>query len=94
MEHWFSYPNFTLDDHTRGVDCVDYFTGGDRPFLITGSDDQAAKVRDYQTKSCVQTLEGHAHNVCIVCFHPELPIIIAGSEHGTVHLWHSTTYRV
>ena len=51
------------------------------------------QVWDYQTKSCVQTLEGHAHNVSAVCFHPELPIIITGSEDGTVRMWHSTTYR-
>ncbi|KAL6628941.1 hypothetical protein ACP70R_028706 [Stipagrostis hirtigluma subsp. patula] len=87
-------PNFTLDGHSKGVNCVDYFTGGDRPYLITGSDDQTAKVWDYQTKSCVQTLEGHAHNVSAVCFHPELPIIITGSEDGTARMWHSTTYRL
>ncbi|XP_051197725.1 coatomer subunit beta'-1 isoform X3 [Lolium perenne] len=87
-------PNFTLDGHQKGVNCVDYFTGGDRPYLITGSDDSTAKVWDYQTKSCVQTLEGHTHNVSAVCFHPELPIIITGSEDGTVRIWHSTTYRL
>jgi len=87
-------PNFTLDAHQKGVNCVDYFTGGDKPYLITGSDDHTAKVWDYQTKSCVQTLEGHTHNVSAVCFHPELPIIITGSEDGTVRIWHSTTYRL
>uniref|UniRef100_A0A0D6QW38 Coatomer subunit beta' n=1 Tax=Araucaria cunninghamii TaxID=56994 RepID=A0A0D6QW38_ARACU len=87
-------PNFTLDAHTKGVNCVDYFTGGDRPYLISGSDDHTAKVWDYQTKSCVQTLEGHTHNVSAVCFHPELPIIITGSEDGTVRIWHATTYRL
>lgn len=51
------------------------------------------QVWDYQTKSCVQTLEGHTHNVSAVCFHPELPIIITGSEDGTVRIWHATTYR-
>ena len=51
------------------------------------------QVWDYQTKSCVQTLEGHTHNVSAVCFHPEIPIIITGSEDGTVRIWHSTTYR-
>ncbi|GLT52961.1 hypothetical protein SLA2020_262660 [Shorea laevis] len=49
-------PNFTLDAHQKGVNCVDYFTG--------------------------------------VCFHPELPIIITGSEDGTVRIWHATTYRL
>ncbi|XP_022845701.1 coatomer subunit beta'-2-like isoform X1 [Olea europaea var. sylvestris] len=87
-------PNFTLDAHLKGVNCVDYFTGGDKPYLITGSDDQTAKVWDYQTKSCVQTLEGHTHNVSAACFHPELPIIITGSEDGTVRIWHATTYRL
>ncbi|KAK9066084.1 hypothetical protein SSX86_015486 [Deinandra increscens subsp. villosa] len=87
-------PNFTLDAHLKGVNCVDYFTGGDKPYLISGSDDHTAKVWDYQTKTCVQTLEGHTHNVSAVCFHPELPIIITGSEDGTVRIWHSTTYRL
>ncbi|MBA0695740.1 hypothetical protein Goari_002346 [Gossypium aridum] len=87
-------PNFTLDAHQKGVNCVDYFTGGDKPYLITGSDDHTAKVWDYQTKSCVQTLEGHTHNVSAVCFHPDLPIIITGSEDGTVRIWHATTYRL
>ncbi|KAK9026811.1 hypothetical protein V6N11_039644 [Hibiscus sabdariffa] len=52
------------------------------------------QVWDYQTKSCVQTLEGHTHNVSAVCFHPELPIIITDSEDGTVRIWHATTYRL
>jgi len=134
-------PNFTLEAHQKGVNCVEYFNGGDRPHLITGSDDQTAKVCnlkpawsmqwwwckckgkgdsglyalvlyirkfwgispfiwiiggqvwDYQTKSCVQTLEGHTHNVSAVCFHPELPIILTGSEDGSVRIWHATTYR-
>eukprot|EP00976_Prorocentrum_cordatum_P042728 866592-Prorocentrum_minimum.AAC.1 len=126
--------NFTLEGHEKGVNCVDYFPGGDRPYLISGADDKLVKVSDraqssgvmldrnnssqqpsvltssqsltsrapplalqiwdYQTKSCVQTLEGHSHNVSAVCFHPELPIIITGSEDGTLRLWHSTTYRL
>lgn len=30
----------------------------------------------------MQTLEGHAQNVSCVSFHPELPIIVTGSEDG------------
>ena len=41
----------------------------------------------------MQTLDGHANNVCSVVFHPRLPIIISGSEDGTVRIWHTTTYR-
>lgn len=41
-----------------------------------------------QNKTCVQTLEGHAQNVSCVSFHPELPIIITGSEDGNFPLSH------
>lgn len=52
------------------------------------------KIWDYQNKNCVQTLEGHTQNVSFAAFHPELPIIISGSEDGTVRLWHANTYRL
>jgi len=87
-------PNFTLDGHEKGVNCVDYYYGGDKPYLISGADDRLVKIWDYQNKTCVQTLEGHASNVSAVAFHPELPIIQTGSEDGTVRLWHSNTYRL
>lgn len=54
---------------------------------------RTVKIWDYQTKTCVQTLEGHAQNVTAVCYHPELPIIMTGSEDGTVRVWHLNTYR-
>ncbi|CAA7042741.1 unnamed protein product [Microthlaspi erraticum] len=76
-------PNFTMDAHQKGVTCVDYFTGGNKPYLITGSRDHTAK-----------TLEGHTRNVSAVCFHPELPIILTGSADGIVRIWHATTYRL
>jgi coatomer subunit beta' len=53
-----------------------------------------AQVWDYQTKACVQTLEGHAHNVSAVAFHPELPLLVTGGEDGAVRLWHSATWRL
>jgi coatomer subunit beta' len=89
-----NHPNFTLEGHEKGVNCVGYFQGGDKPYLISGADDRLAKVWDYQNKACVQTLEGHAHNVVATAFHPELPVILTGSEDGTVRLWHSSTYRL
>ncbi len=48
--------------------------------MVSGADDQLIKVWDYQTKSCVATLEGHSNNVSAVVFHPHLPLIITGSE--------------
>ncbi|RVW41379.1 Coatomer subunit beta'-2 [Vitis vinifera] len=87
-------PDFTLDGHSKGVNCIDYFMRGSKPYLISGSDDHTAKVWDYEAKSCVQTLEGHTNNVSAVCVHPELPLIITGSEDGNVHIWDGATYRL
>ena len=77
-------PNFTLEGHEKGVNCVDYYHAGDKPYLISGADDRLVKIWDYQNKTCVQTLEGHAQNISSVAFHPELPILLTGSEDGTV----------
>ncbi|EDV98709.1 coatomer subunit beta' [Drosophila grimshawi] len=88
------FANFTLEGHEKGVNCVDYYHGGDKPYLISGADDRLVKIWDYQNKTCVQTLEGHAQNISSVCFHPELPIVLTGSEDGTVRIWHSGTYRL
>ena len=88
--------HFTLEgagSHEKGVNCIDYYPGGDKPYLLSGADDRTVKIWDYQTKACIQTLEGHAHNVTAVCFHPRLPLIVSASEDGTVRLWHSVTYR-
>jgi len=41
-------PNFTLEGHEKGVNCVDYYTGGDKPYLISGADDRLCKIWDYQ----------------------------------------------
>ena len=87
-------PNFTLEGHEKGVNCVDYYHGGDKPYLISGADDRLVKVWDYQNKSCVQTLEGHSQNISCVAFHTELPLVLTGSEDGTIKLWHSNTYRL
>mmetsp|Transcript_25010 Transcript_25010/g.29555 ORF Transcript_25010/g.29555 Transcript_25010/m.29555 type:complete len:1010 (+) Transcript_25010:61-3090(+) len=86
-------PHFSLEGHERGVNCIDYYPGGDKPYLLSGADDKTVKIWDYQTKSCVVTLDGHANNVCAVQFHPRLPLLLSGSEDGTVRIWHSTTYR-
>lgn len=44
-------PNFTLEGHEKGVNSVDYFSGGDRPYLISGADDKTAKVPPSQPSS-------------------------------------------
>ncbi|XP_075990589.1 coatomer subunit beta' isoform X2 [Anticarsia gemmatalis] len=89
-----SVSNFTLEGHEKGVNCVDYYHGGDKPYLISGADDRLVKIWDYQNKTCVQTLESHTQNVSAVSFHPELPILLTGSEDGSIRIWHAGTYRL
>jgi len=90
-----SQPNFTLIAHeAKGVNYVDYYPQADKPYLITTSDDKTIKIWDYQTKSCVATLEGHISNVSFAIFHPELPLIVSGSEDGTIRFWNSNTFKL
>ncbi len=35
-----SVANFTLEGHEKGVNAVDYFIGGEKPYLVSGSDDK------------------------------------------------------
>lgn len=87
-------PNFTLDAHEKGVNYVEFYPGADKPYLVTTGDDRTVKVWDYLSKSCVQTMEGHTSNVSFAVFHPSLPVIVSGSEDGTVKIWNSGTYRL
>jgi len=89
-----STPNFTMEAHDKGVNYVDFYPGADKPYLVTTGDDKTVKVWDYLSKSCVQTMEGHTNNVSFAVFHPNLPIIISGSEDGTIKIWNSGTYRI
>uniref|UniRef100_A0A8B9H8L9 Coatomer subunit beta' n=1 Tax=Astyanax mexicanus TaxID=7994 RepID=A0A8B9H8L9_ASTMX len=48
-----SSPNFTLEGHEKGVNCIDYYSGGDKPYLISGADDRLVKIWDYQVWICL-----------------------------------------
>jgi coatomer subunit beta' len=113
-------PNFSIEAHDKGVNFVEYYHGGDKPYLITCGDDRSVlipssrsrnvlaadlpfsvgpapsliKIWDYHSKSCVQALESHTANVSFAIFHPTLPLIVSGSEDGTVKLWNAATYRL
>lgn len=88
-------PNFTLSaPESKGFNYVDYYPHGDKPYLLTSSDDKSIKIWDYQTKACVATLEGHVANVSFAVFHAELPVIISGSEDSTIKIWNSNTYKL
>ncbi|KAJ3439106.1 coatomer subunit beta'-1 [Anaeramoeba flamelloides] len=84
----------TLNGHTQGVNCVEWYKGKEKPFLISGSDDFSVRLWDYQNKSTVHTLTGHESNVNVVFFHPTLPLIVSGSEDGTVKIWHAINFKL
>uniref|UniRef100_A0A164ZIU9 Beta'-coat protein n=1 Tax=Daucus carota subsp. sativus TaxID=79200 RepID=A0A164ZIU9_DAUCS len=90
-------PKHVLEGHSKGVNTVEFFVTGDKSFVVTGSDDFTAKVWDYQTGTCLHTLEGHTNNVTSLRVLPNVPngpLIITGSEDATIRVWNATTYRV
>lgn len=44
-------PHYTLEGHERGVNCVDYYPSGDKPYILSGADDQTVKIWDYQVRA-------------------------------------------
>lgn len=63
-----SKANFSLLGHTGGVNTVNFYNG-DKPYIVSGSDDKTVRVWDYQTKQTIATLEGHMSTVTSVMFH-------------------------
>ncbi|OWM76467.1 coatomer subunit beta'-3 [Punica granatum] len=91
-----SIPKFNIEGHSKGVNFVEYYfsNADNKLYLLSGSDDCTAKVWDYETKSCVHTLEGHNHNVTAIFAHPEFPVVITGSEDKTVRVWSKVTHSL
>lgn len=87
-------PNTTLEAHDKGVNYVDFYPGSDKPYLTTCGDDKTVKVYDYLSKSCVQTMEGHTNNVSFAVWLDNLPVVVSGSEDGTIKIWNASTYRI
>lgn len=44
-------PHYTLEGHERGVNCIDYYPSGDKPYILSGADDQTVKIWDYQVRT-------------------------------------------
>lgn len=47
-------PHYTLEGHERGVNCVDYYPSGDKPYILSGADDRTVKIWDYQVSQRVR----------------------------------------
>jgi coatomer subunit beta' len=47
--------SYTLEGHERGVNCVDYYPSGDKPYILSGADDQTVKIWDYQVSKLINS---------------------------------------
>lgn len=86
-------PKYTLSGHFGGVNCLDFFMRGGQQHLVTGSDDITAKIWDLKERMCVYTLRAFMSPVVSVVSHPTLPVLIAATKDGVVHLWSSADFR-
>ncbi|EKG04923.1 beta prime cop protein, putative [Trypanosoma cruzi] len=87
-------PNFQLEGHEDGVNCVDYYPGGDKPYLLSGADDQTVRLWDYQTKACLQVFSYHTANVTAVLFHPSQPVLFTLAEDMEMKIIAFDTHRL
>lgn len=44
-------PHYTLEGHEKGVNCLDYYPSGDKPYILSGADDHTVKIWDYQVSN-------------------------------------------
>ncbi|MCB0636372.1 MAG: NACHT domain-containing protein, partial [Lewinella sp.] len=79
QENWFAR------GHAGSVNSVAYSPDG--RCIITGSDDDTAKVWDAQTGACLLTLMGHSQMVLSVAYSPDGRHIITGSWDTTAKVW-------
>ncbi|KAG5494521.1 hypothetical protein GH5_02544 [Leishmania sp. Ghana 2012 LV757] len=87
-------PNYQLEGHDDGVNCVEFYPRGDKPYLLSGSDDRTVRLWDYQTKGCLQVFSFHEDNVASVLFHPDLPVMYSISESDSIAAFSTETLRL
>ena len=81
----------TLRGHTGGVTSTAFSPDG--RCIVTGSEDQTARVWDAATGKELRTLVGHANAVYSVAFSPNGRRIVSGSADQTAKLWDAATGR-
>ena len=59
--------------------------------VASGSYDKTVKLWDVTSGECLQTLEGHSHDVNSVSFSPDGTKVASGSHDKTVKLWDVTS---
>nr|GEU33954.1 dynein regulator LIS1 [Tanacetum cinerariifolium] len=88
-------PRLSIKAHEKGLNGVEFCDTEEKLYFVTGSDDYTAKVWDYDTMTCLQTLEGHTNNVTSIQYvKSDVNFIITGSEDKTVCIWNSATHKL
>src|SRR5258708_7893283 len=75
----------TLRGHREAVGSVAFSPDGLR--IVTGSDDQTAKVWEAASGRELLTLKGHSARIYSVAFSPDGGRIVTGSDDQTAKLW-------
>jgi len=74
-----------LEGHDAAVVTASFSPDGGR--IVTGSDDNTARVWDAASGSSLHVLEGHANSVITASFSPDGARIVTGSWDNTSRVW-------
>lgn len=86
-------PNYELLGHEEGVLCLQYYPRGDKPYLLSGSDDLTARLWDYQTKACLYVFSDSS-TVTSVTFSPDMPLLFVLTQSGFLNKISLETFMI
>ena len=78
-----------LSGHTKEVNSLMFSSDG--TLLVSGSDDDTAKLWDIQTGGVIKTFSGHTALVWTVSISADCTTIASGARDDTIHLWNIRT---
>ncbi|CAI2732736.1 unnamed protein product [Schistosoma spindalis] len=74
-----------LPPHTETIHCVKLSSDGH--YLVTGSQDQTARIWTMPDERLLHTLEGHADDVLSVAISLDSEVVVTGSWDGSIRVW-------
>ena len=80
-----------LGGHTAAITAVAFSPDGTR--VLTGSQDNTAKLWDAQTGKEILSLPGHTQEVTSVAFSPDGLSVLTSSRDGTAIIWQAKEWR-